>query len=57
MEKLYTSKTFSKMAGRRKHRLLLILPSGSAPGLKLQKPSNKSGIFQSLDTINFVICY
>ena len=32
-------------------------PPGPAPGLKLQKPSNKSGIFQSIGTINFVISY
>ena len=30
---------------------------GSAPGHKLQKPSKESGIFQSLGTINFVLCY
>ena len=35
MEKLYTSKTFLKVAGER----------GSAPGHKLQKPSKESGIF------------
>ena len=32
-------------------------PLESAPGHKLQKPSNKSGIFESLGTINFVIGY
>ena len=29
-------------------------PPRSTPGHKLQKPSKESGIFQSLDTINFV---
>ena len=32
-------------------------PPGSAPGHKLQKPSNESGIFQYLRTINFVLIY
>ena len=31
----------------------LILPLGSAPGHKLQKPSKRCGIFQSLGTISF----
>ena len=34
--------------------LPLILTPGSVPGLNLRKPSNESGIFQSLGTINFV---
>ena len=53
MEKLYISKTFSKMTGGRS--ILLILPPWIAPGHKLQTPSNKYGIFQSLGTINSVI--
>ena len=53
MKKLYTSKTFSKTAGGRRH-TPLILPPRSAPGHKLQKPSKESGIFQSLGTIHFV---
>ena len=33
-----------------------MLPRGSVPGHKLQKPSKESGIFQSLfGTINFVL--
>ena len=51
MEKLYTSKTFLKMAGERMH--TLILP----PGHKLQKPLKESGIYQSLGTIGFVLFY
>ena len=35
----------------------LILPPGSAPGYKLQKPSKESGIFQPLGTISFAIFY
>ena len=53
MKKLYTSKTFSKTTGGRRHTLILPLPT-SAPGHKLQKPSKESGIFQSHGTINFV---
>ena len=30
-------------------------PAVSAPGHKLQKPSNESGIFQPSGTINFVL--
>ena len=46
------------MAGGRMHSCIpLILPCESAPGYKLQKPSKKSGIFQSLGTINFVRLY
>ena len=30
-------------------------PPESAPGHKLQKPLKESGIFQSLETINFVL--
>ena len=33
----------------------LILPPGSVPGHKLQKPSKESGLFLSLSTINFVL--
>ena len=55
MEKLYTSKTFLKMAGERM-RTLHSIP-GSAPGHKLQRPSNESGIFQSLGTIGIVHFY
>ena len=55
MEKWYwpTSKKLSKklFGGG----ILFILPPGSAPGLQLQKPSNKSGIVQSLGTINYVL--
>ena len=48
MEKLYTSKTFSKwLVGE-------CMPLILAPGHKLQKPSKVSGLFQSLGTINFV---
>ena len=55
MVKLYTSKTFSKMAGGR---INTPQPTpGSAPGHKLQKPSKESGIFQPLGTINFVLFY
>ena len=58
MKKLYASKTFLKMAGGRMHsRISLILPSESAHGHKLQKPSRECGIFQSLGTINFVLFY
>ena len=52
MEKLYTSKAFSKMAGARRH--ISSYPTVSAPGHKLQKTSKESGIIQSLGTINFV---
>ena len=55
MEKLYTSKTFLKMAGGGMH---TPHPTPrSAPGHKLQQPSKESGIFQSLGTINFVLFY
>ena len=47
MENLYTSKTFLKMTDGRMH----ILPPGSAPGHKLQKPSKESSIFHSLGTL------
>ena len=53
MKKLYTSKTFSKTAGGRRHTPHPTLPR-SAPGHTLQKPSKESGIFQSHGTINFV---
>ena len=55
MEKLFTSKTFSKMVDGWLR--TLILPSASAPGHKLQKPSKESGIFQSLGTISFALFY
>ena len=32
-------------------------PPESAPGIKLQKPSKESGIFQSFGTITFVLFY
>ena len=35
----------------------LSYPPGSAPGLKLNKPSKECGIFQSLGTMNFVLFY
>ena len=56
MEKLdrLTSKTFLKMADGRMH-TPHPTPLVSAPGHKLQKPLNESGIFQSLGTINFVV--
>ena len=38
--KLYTSKTFLKMAGGKD-----VYPSSYAPGHKLQKPSKESGTF------------
>ena len=51
MEKLYTSKTFSKwLVGE-------CMPLILAPGHKLQKPSKESGLFQSLGTINFVFFF
>ena len=53
MKKLYTSKTFLKMAGGRTH--TIHLTPGSAPGYKLQKPSHEPGIFQSLGTISFIL--
>ena len=54
MEKLYTSKTFLKMAGGRMH---APHPTPrSAPGHKQQKPSKESGIFLSFGTI-FVLFY
>ena len=53
MKKLYTSKTFFKTAGERRH-TPHPTPPRSAPSHKLQKPSKKSGIFQSHGTINFV---
>ena len=53
MEKLQTSKIFSKTTGGRRHTPHLT-PLRSAPGHKLQKPSKESGIFQSHGTINFV---
>ena len=40
MEKLYTSKTFLKMAGGKD-----AYPSSYDPGHKLQKPSKESGTF------------
>ena len=54
MEKLYTSKTCLKMAGRMHtpHPTPLI-----RPGHKLQKPLKEYGIFQSLGIIGFVIFY
>ena len=42
MEKLYTSKTFLKMAGGRMH-TLHSTPLGSASGHKLRKPSKEFG--------------
>ena len=48
MEKLYTSKTSLKMAGRGPR---------SVPSHKLQKPPKEYGIFQQLGTINFVLVY
>ena len=54
MEKLLTSKTFLKMAGGRMH-TPHPTPLDPPPGHKLQKPSKKSGIFQSLGTIIFVL--
>ena len=55
MEKLYTLKTFLKMAGGRMYCIypLSYPPPGSVLGHKLQKPSKVSGIFQSLGTTNF----
>ena len=47
MEKLHTSKTFSKRLGGECMPLILV------PGHKLQKPSKESDLFQSLGTINF----
>ena len=56
MEKLYTSKTLLKMAGGRMHTPHSTpLDPPLANGHKLQKPSKKPGVFQSLDTINFFI--
>ena len=58
MDKLYTSKSFLKMAGRKMHKCIpLILLPGSACGRKLQKPSKESGIFWSLGIISFVLFY
>ena len=48
MEKLYTSKTFLKMANGWMHTLRL--PPGSAPGHKLQKPSKSLTYFSHLLT-------
>ena len=56
MEKLYTFKTFSKMAivgGCMP--LAFILPPGSTSSHELQKLSKKSGLFQVLGTISFVL--
>ena len=55
MKKLHTSKTFIKMAGEKMH--ILHPTPGSAPSHTLHKLSKKSGIFQSLGTINFVLFY
>ena len=55
MEKLYISKTFLKMTGGRMHTPHPTYLPVSASGHKLQKPSKKFGIFQSLGTINFVL--
>ena len=55
MEKLYTSKTFLKMAGERMHTphpTPLDLPQAIKPQYK---PLKESGIFQSLGTISFVL--
>ena len=49
MEKVYTSKTFLKVAGGRMHT--------PHPSHKIQKPSKESGMFQSLGTIDFVLFY
>ena len=54
MEKLYTSKAFLNMAGG-KMRTSHLIPPVSTPSHKLQKLSKKPDIFQSLDTINFVL--
>ena len=53
MEKLCTgtSKTFLKMAGGR-----MQTPHSTA-GHNLKKPSKESGIFQTLNTINFACFY
>ena len=55
MEKLHRTKIFQKMAGGR-----MLTPHFTPwvpPGHKLQKPSKKFGIFQSLGTISFVLLY
>ena len=61
MEKLYRlyQKHFCKwlVGGCTPDSLPLILIAGSASGLKLQKVSKESGIFQSLGTISFVLFY
>ena len=56
-EKVYTSKTFLKMALGKMHTPHPIPPPGSLPGHKLQKPSRESDIFQSFGTIAFVLFY
>ena len=70
MKKLYTSKTFLKMAGGRMDTpdpppldpwmdasYPRMYSSYPAPGHKLQKPSKESGLLQSLGTINFFLFY
>ena len=54
MEKLYTSKALLKMASGRMHSPHSI-PLYPHQGHKLQKLTKKSGVFQSLGTINFVL--
>ena len=62
MERLYTGTLYIKnifQNGCWEDAYPSSYPPGSAPGHKLQKPSNtgKSGIFQSLGTINFLLFY
>ena len=58
MKKLYSPKTFLKMAGGRMH---TPHPTPLNPSLalcyRLQKPSKESGVFQSLGTISFALFY
>ena len=56
MAKLYTSKTFSQMAGERMHTPHLI-SLNSPRAISYKNHQKESGIFQSLGTINFVLFY
>ena len=57
-EHLETSRRFEKELGHLLPQKSLLTPLPvSDPGHKLQKPSKESGLFQSLGTINFVVCY
>ena len=57
MKNCIYQKSFQKWGVGGMYSLSLILPSGSAPGHKLEKPSKEPSVFQAFGTINFVFFY